>query len=758
MRIYRKLLIVLLALSFIPVTFVSFVMFNSARVLLQREILSNLDSVADGATGRMEEYFSEREHDLLVIEHLDVIRKVLPELNRFCEDRANPSYRKAKEAIDFQIAPFQDTYEYVDIMLTNAEGRIIYAFAPEHEHEIGTFIHNRDEVIQKTRAGIYVGDAHKTTLDEHPYTAYLAAPVHVEGNSAPGLIRLEFDMRAIYGAMEGNPDLASSFEIMLVARAPDDKVLFISPLKYDPAALMTRSISIGSKEALSAQKSVSGESGSGSSTDYRGRATLAQWRPIPSTGWGLIAKVDSKEAFLPIEKIRNLLIVITLIIVCSTMMTAFSIAQSISKPIHELHRGVEIIESGILDHPVRTEIRDEIGQLSRAFDDMFANLRRTTVSKDYLDCIMASMTDSLIVIDPDAKIATVNMATCTLLGYEEEDLIGKDMGFLFPEDRIPFGSAEIMKSSKGGTLRNYETSYKTKDGRAIPVILSGGVLRRKECPDALPRNDCRLFMDRGSHCEKLLGAVWVARDITERKRAEGALAEIAKAKSDFASTISHELRTPLTAIKQGITIVLEGTAGAINEDQSDFLNLAKRNVDRLNRLINDVLDIQKFEAQETKSSIQENDINEMIIEVQNTMAPLADKKSLGFALHLEEGLPRIKCDRDRIVQVLTNLANNAIKFTEKGRIVIASSRGENTIRVSVKDTGPGIKEEDMDRLFRPFEQLGESPEPKTGATGLGLAISKEIISRHNGKIWAESEFGTGTTFSFILPIREKRTT
>ena len=119
---------------------------------------------------------------------------------------------------------------------------------------------------------------------------------------------------------------------------------------------------------------------------------------------------------------------------------------------------------------------------------------------------------------------------------------------------------------------------------------------------------------------------------------------------------------------------------------------------------------------------------------------------------LDENLPRIKFDHDKIIQVLTNLANNAIKFTENGGITITTGKEDNIIQVTVKDTGPGIKEEDMPKLFQQFVQL----QRKMGGTGLGLSICKQIIEAHKGKIWAESEFGKGTTFHFILPIEERR--
>ena len=155
--------------------------------------------------------------------------------------------------------------------------------------------------------------------------------------------------------------------------------------------------------------------------------------------------------------------------------------------------------------------------------------------------------------------------------------------------------------------------------------------------------------------------------------------------------------------------------------------------------------------------MQENDINEVINEVHKVMTPVVEEKGLDFKIKLDEKLPKIKFDKDKIIQVLTNIVNNAIKFTEKGSIMISvnEDKKSNTVDISVKDTGPGIKKEDLPRLFGRYEQLGGPKERKWGGTGLGLAISKEIINRHNGKIWAESEFGKGTTFYLTLPVNVK---
>lgn len=241
-------------------------------------------------------------------------------------------------------------------------------------------------------------------------------------------------------------------------------------------------------------------------------------------------------------------------------------------------------------------------------------------------------------------------------------------------------------------------------------------------------------------------------DITERKKAEAALMETVKAKSAFTSMVSHELRTPLAALKESVSQILEGMLGTINEDQRKILEIAKRNVDRLARLITEVLDFQTLEIGKAVFKMQDNDINEVVEETKETMDIIAKEKGLDFILNLDEVLPKIKFDRDKICQVLSNLINNSIKLTEKGSITISTTKGNNVIQVSVKDTGPGIKKEDMPRLFQQYEQL----ERKTGGTGLGLAISLEIIKAHGGNIWAESTFGQGTTMHFILPIEERR--
>ena len=238
-------------------------------------------------------------------------------------------------------------------------------------------------------------------------------------------------------------------------------------------------------------------------------------------------------------------------------------------------------------------------------------------------------------------------------------------------------------------------------------------------------------------------------DITERKKAEVKLQKALEAKSAFTSMVSHELRTPLTVIKESIYLMSSGALGSINEKQKRHLEMENKNVDRLSRLLGEILDYQSLESGKFKFHMAENDINEVVKDVFSQMNPLVTKKGLEFKCNCDESLSHFVFDKDRITEVVVNLFNNAMKLTESGHIIVSTSKHGGFIRVSVSDTGPGIKEEDMPRLFKQFEQLKRMP----GGTGLGLAICKDIINAHNGKIWAESVAGNGATFHFELPLK-----
>jgi len=276
----------------------------------------------------------------------------------------------------------------------------------------------------------------------------------------------------------------------------------------------------------------------------------------------------------------------------------------------------------------------------------------------------------------------------------------------------------------------------------------------KQKLEDLAKNLEKKVEDRTGELSKMNEATLnILEDLTESKRK---LEEAMRIKSDFTSMVSHELRTPLGPIKEGVSIILDGLTGEINNEQRDLLTTVKRSAERLNRLVGNVLDFQKLESGMMPFNMKENDISDPVNEVYSAMVLVTKQKGLDFIVEFEPNLPKIKFDRDKIIQVLTNLVNNAIKFTEKGSIRINVKKEVNTVHVIVQDTGPGIGKEDFSKLFQSFQQLDLAREKKISGTGLGLAISKEIVMRHNGKIWVESEVGKGSAFHFLLPVQERR--
>jgi len=223
-------------------------------------------------------------------------------------------------------------------------------------------------------------------------------------------------------------------------------------------------------------------------------------------------------------------------------------------------------------------------------------------------------------------------------------------------------------------------------------------------------------------------------------------------KSEFVSVVSHEIRTPLTTMKEFIALLLDEIPGKINKEQQEFLSIINESINRLTRLINNMLDISRIESGMVELNRREININTLTNEVIKFLQPQADTKDILIKNSLFLDLPAIYGDWDKILQVLTNLIDNAIKFTpQSGRITIEGKMVNNQILLSVIDTGIGINSEDFDKVFEKFQRI-ESPTPlQAKGTGLGLSISSSIMEMHNGKIWVESELGKGSKFTISLP-------
>jgi len=238
-------------------------------------------------------------------------------------------------------------------------------------------------------------------------------------------------------------------------------------------------------------------------------------------------------------------------------------------------------------------------------------------------------------------------------------------------------------------------------------------------------------------------------------------------KDDFISIVSHELRTPLTSIKYFAEVMMERVGQIEPARQQKYLRVINEETDRLTRLINDLLDLQKISAGKFKWKHEEIDVREVVRSTVGTFSGAAAARNVQIVARVDPGLPKVMGDHDKVVQLIANLLSNAIKFTRSGSTVtVSAERGEDAARISQKrfsryvkvavtDEGIGISAENLEKIFEKFQQVEDHVTRSQGGTGLGLSICREIVLHHGGTIWAESELGTGSTFSFTLPYEEQ---
>ena len=362
--------------------------------------------------------------------------------------------------------------------------------------------------------------------------------------------------------------------------------------------------------------------------------------------------------------------------------------------------------------------------------------------EERIRAILDTAADAIITINEHRIVQSFNPAAERLFGYTASQVIGQNVKMLVPE---PYHSQHdtyvgnyLRTSIKKIIGVGREVKAQRKDGTIFPIYLSVGEVKL---------GNYRLFTG-------------IIHDITDIKKAEKTLREANKRlenlnemKSEFISIVSHDLRTPLTSIKNAVGLLITEKAGKLNKTQINFMSMAERNIDRLARLINDLLDLSKLEAGKMKLQFAEIDIKRIMQLSVETFKSRADDKSIELTMNLPEVLPNVYVDSDRIEQVFANLIDNALKFTsEGGKIVVSARKIQDKVEVSVEDTGVGISADNKQHIFDQFYQTEDTLSRKTGGTGLGLSIVKQLIDAHGGKISVESEEGKGSRFFFAIPV------
>lgn len=369
--------------------------------------------------------------------------------------------------------------------------------------------------------------------------------------------------------------------------------------------------------------------------------------------------------------------------------------------------------------------------------ELFADV---TAERNKLTTTMESIIDGVLALDFDGKVTMTNPAALKMLGVARSDILGNEFDKVITltegGDRVLVKELLPKEEPKADAIITQKENIQlvTKFGKELYVNLTSSEIKEGR--------------------EVGLGAILTLNDVSKEK-------ELEEMKLDFVSMAAHELRTPLTAIRGYLSVLQEETMQSLSKEQRSFLDKAFISSSQLAALVENLLSVSKIERGAMRLELEDSNWKEVLQETFNNFIPIVKEKNIKFKLNCPEDLPKVMVDKFRISEVLSNLLANAINYTTPGRsVTVSAEKGDNEIITHVKDTGQGIPESALPKLFSKFFRVSGVLEQGSKGTGLGLYISKAIIDMHKGRIWVKSKLGVGSTFSFTVPMykEEKKQT
>jgi two-component system phosphate regulon sensor histidine kinase PhoR len=424
-----------------------------------------------------------------------------------------------------------------------------------------------------------------------------------------------------------------------------------------------------------------------------------------------------------VGRLRQSIVLAGLVVALLAALLAVLIAGRTTQPLRQLTAVAGRLAAGDLDARLFPSSRDEVGQLTRAFDHMADQIRAqvTTLAEEQgrLAAVLDHMADGVLITDGSGQVRLVNAAAARLLDTSEERALGRSFAQVAPYHPL----IELWKACREQGEEQIEMVEVSRQGLFLQAFVTP-------------------FEEADAE-----GYLVILQDLTRIRRLE-------TVRRDFISNISHELRTPLAGLK-ALVDTLRG--GAIKDPPAAkrFLKRMDAEVDALTQMVEELLELSRIESGQAPLRLAPTPVAEVVVPPVDRLRPQAERAGLEFTVLLPPGLPPVLADADRARLVLTNLVHNAVKFTPPGgRITVAARPAGDDVVFSVQDTGVGIPAEDLPRIFERFYKADRAR--SGGGTGLGLAIAKHIVQGHGGRLWAESVEGQGSTFYFTLPVVVER--
>ncbi len=408
-----------------------------------------------------------------------------------------------------------------------------------------------------------------------------------------------------------------------------------------------------------------------------------------------------------------------------TALLAYRFASGISRPLNELTSAARDISGGNYSKRVAVRTHDELGQLAATFNDMAAKLDGTvtdlTDKNIKFDAILNSIMYSFIAVDQNLRIMLINSIAIKFFDIKQDNVIGKRFVEVIRNHQL---NEILQKTVDSNTSQVKELMLGSPESGIFNVHSSPVMAADSSGTNA--------------------GSIITIQDITAMKKLE-------QIRTEFVSNVTHELKTPLTSIR-GFVETLRNGAIYDTSVAPRFLDIIDIEAERLTMLINDILQLSEIENAKSDTNIEEHDLTGIITEVLSILAPEADKKGVTLRSNAANKII-VKVNRNRIKQLLINLIENAIKYNkENGSVLVKAVKSEGSLTLSVEDTGIGIEEEHLSRIFERFYRVDKGRSRSMGGTGLGLSIVKHIVNLYDGNISVESEPGKGTKFTMQLPL------
>lgn len=474
------------------------------------------------------------------------------------------------------------------------------------------------------------------------------------------------------------------------------------------------------------QKALAGEEAQAVRNDAQGVKRVYAAAPIVAPDGRVVGVVHVSApyawVFRQLQRIAPALLTAMLLGLLAAVVIGTGLSRRIMRPLEALARAAARLSSGDLTGRAPVDETEELGRLGRTFNAMAGRLQETIEAisdeRNRIEAIVSGMTDAVVATDRHDTIMLLNRAAEEMLRVRRAQAVGR-------------GAAAVFGTRRLAAVLHEATAYGRITAEELPPGTMGDRVVEAHC--APTRNSAG----------EVTGAVAVLRDVTELRQTE-------RLRRELTANVSHELRTPLTSIKGFSETLLDG---AMRDEETGrrFLTIINTETDRLVKLVDDLLDLSLLESKRVTLDLKPVDISDLVVHTVDKLRPLAQTSQLTLVRSAPPGIV-VFADADRLEQVLTNLVDNALKYTPAGgriEVQVAAVNGE--VEVQVNDTGYGIRPEDLPRVFDRFYRADRSRTRGSGGTGLGLAIAKHIVEAHGGRISVNSRPNEGTTFRFTIP-------